>query len=283
MPAKKFLFISALCYLASASSIKYYGTLTNFNTQVEETNTNVIRGLYDDCSVVDTTSGASSTGSVCMAQLISYMLQAMATVADGSCNVGTVNSTTNGMVTDAASRKRHTSSDKRTLQALSDRWTSGSHGRGELRVMDAIYSHIHPGDGLAFRTNIHSENATLFVHTNGKNATAQFDDDSRMDSRKRGTLDTAGHHFRFPGAQGVKLEAQGMQNNKARDYLADLVAFAYGFAYGNGDSPAFQQGDSWAYVLCDASINIPLFFGRVVAEVRQFESNFEPVQALSCD
>ena len=106
----------------------------------------------------------------------------------GHAMSATVNSTTNGMVTGAASRKRHTSSDKRTLQALSDRWTSRSHGRGQLRVIDAIYSHIHPDDGLAFRTNIHSDNATLFVHTNGKNATAQFDDDSRMNSRNEAHL-----------------------------------------------------------------------------------------------
>jgi len=83
----------AVPWFANATPSFLYGTLTNFAADVIETNTDVISGLYDTCSETDGTDGVVADGYVCMARLVSYMLQAVATVVDGPQSVMLVNST----------------------------------------------------------------------------------------------------------------------------------------------------------------------------------------------
>lgn len=274
MQTRTIALLSALCLMTAARPNTYLGTQSRFKTQVEETNNDVVNQLYDGCSVMDSESGTSSVGHICMALLFSCMLQAMATIADGSTFVGAINSTKAGAVTSGPMRKRQAASSIRT--AISDGWTGGALRGGTVRMEGTAPSHLHPYDGVAFRTNVHTDDSTLFVHTNGDNATIQFERDPTETLQRRTFLNTFGHHFRFAGAQGLKIQALGLRNDhRGQNYVPDLVAFAYAFAYGDGYGAVFQQGDVWSFVLCDPVGDTTILNGKVVAELRDFGSNYE--------
>lgn len=154
--------------------------------------------------------------------------------------------------------------------------------------MGMTSSHVHPWDGLAVRMNIRSDDATLYVHTNGSHSVARFDkDDVRVISTRDGAAPAdetapADHRFHFTGAQGVKLEAHGLQNDKPVGYMKDLNAFAYGIAYIDGKKSILQQGDLWKYAVCDKTTGRPSFYGMLVAEAYRAGSNYEPVSQLEC-
>lgn len=89
------LVASTFAWFANTTPTFFYGTLTSFTVDPLQLNTDVVSSLYDTCSETDGNSGIVATGNVCMARLVSYMLQAVATVADGAQSVAIVNSTNN--------------------------------------------------------------------------------------------------------------------------------------------------------------------------------------------
>jgi len=107
----------AVPWFANATPSFLYGTLTDFAADVIGTNTDVISGLYDTCSETDGTDGVVAYGHVCMGRLVSYMLQAVATVADGPQSVMLVNSTHMRLICCTSFRPGATASNRLQQQA----------------------------------------------------------------------------------------------------------------------------------------------------------------------
>ena len=131
--------------------------------------------------------------------------------------------------------------------------------------------------------NVHSDNSTLHLHTNGEFAMAKFDVVADAGMRRRDSVDTQGHEYLFSGVQGVKMEARRTASDGAHDYAADLVAFAYAFAYEPvSHATEFAEGDEWMYTVCDSVLQEPLVYGKLNTEVDVFDTTYEPVNPLDC-
>ena len=72
-----------------------------------------------------------------------------------------------------------------------------------IRAMSVVESHVHPHDGLAIRLNVHGDDSTMHLHTNGSHAMVLFDRDTGL--QKRGFFDADGQYFRFSGLNGIKV------------------------------------------------------------------------------
>ena len=312
MRATRLLLAWALSCVASADPIIFDGTFSNFNASAARSSWSVVSSLYEGCSETDDAGDLTSTGNVCVARLISCVLQALAPVADGSIAVTALgsdtdvfttygsslasalaSSTTSSSASSSASasasasagssRKRDLDAfTSRTLQAFNDRLSSHPSQAGHVRAIEMVPSDIHPRDGVAFRMNVHSDNSTLHIHHNGTNIMAKFDSVTGAKTRKRDSVDTQGYRYQFSGVNGIKMEARSTANDRAHDYTSDLVAFAYGFAYGNGAGATFEEGDVWTYEVCDKILKTPLFYGKLVTEVDAFGATYEPVSPPGC-
>jgi hypothetical protein len=60
------------------------------------------------------------------------------------------------------------------LRSINDRLSRQLGGQRKIRAVDVSESDLHPRDGVAIRTNIHSDDTVLHVHTNGSHASAEF-------------------------------------------------------------------------------------------------------------
>lgn len=131
--------------------------------------------------------------------------------------------------------------------------------------------------------NVRGDDTTLHVHTNGTHSMARFENDGQLGTSKRDEISPADYHFNFPGVQGVKLESQGLHNDRSFGSTEDLTAFAYGLAYGDGlSSPLKVGGDVWTYGVCDKTTHQPTFYGKLIAELFRPDSTYEPVGEPQC-
>jgi hypothetical protein len=168
-----------------------------------------------------------------------------------------------------------------SLDQLNDQLRRRSqNGRGP-RTVQVIDSEIHPVNGLAIRTNIHSGDATLHVHTNGSHATAAFKRDVLSQLGTRDAVSTPGPRYQFQETtQGLKLE---MTVAAEEDYsifgtlLSDL-------AHGKEEmAPKLKESDSWGFVLCRELENLSVLRAKLVAEDDGAGYDWETIDSIVCD
>jgi hypothetical protein len=112
---------------------------------------------------------------------------------------------------------------------------------------------------------------------------ARFHGSGNVPTRKRDSFDTNGSYFKFTNVAGIKIEAQGINTDDShREYAPDMIAFSYGFAYGDGVASTFQTGDVWDYSVCGKAVTHRLFSGKFVAEADPFNTKYETVTPLAC-
>lgn len=80
-----------------------------------------------------------------------------------------------------------------------------------IRAMSVVESHVHPHDGLAIRTNVHGDESTMHLHTNGSHAMVLFDGETVL--RKREHFDAHSQDFRFSGLNGFKVSVFGRKTS----------------------------------------------------------------------
>lgn len=286
MHARALILASALLCVTTADPLTYYGSSSNFVAEVVEPSNNAVLGLYNGCSELNAAGAIVSTGSVCVARVISCMLKAVATVADDWNAVAGVTSTVNFFANSSA-QSSGASQKRRSLDmgvasgvALSRRRASASRLDGPTRVTDMVRSDVHPHDGVAFRTNIQSDDSTLHVHTNGTHLMARFDGVGSASITRRDSVETNGSRFTFLNVAGIKLEAQGVNaDGDDLDYAPDMGAFAYAFAFGDGFNTNFSSGDVWNFAVCRKAVRQRAFFGKVIAQLDPFNTHYETVSA----
>ena len=291
-----FLSVILLCLFTSrctGTPYIYNGTYINFLTSRDIGNTDVVSTLYESCRETANDSHFSD-GSVCVTRLLAKMLQAIVQVSAGSRSVAVANSTTvyiNQTVPVIARQVKEPvhlarSASKPTIgpnKRQNERSTSRLRVAEELDITDVVRSSIHPHDGSAVRFNIQANTAVLQVDHNRTHASARFVEDTPA-MAARDVISTNGYSYQFTGnVSGIKVEAHGI-NRRSYDIEPDINAFAYAFAYGCGDSTTFKSSNSWSYRMCEQTTSMPLFDGKIVAELYQPGSNYESVDVttLSC-
>jgi hypothetical protein len=216
----------------------------------------VMNNIIDNCTEKPEDDGQIIKGEKCFAHALQYTIEALGHahefnqfVALLSNNVSgvqsvdavPVDSTTTSsstspdstFVAPEASPAKSKRNDGNALEAalsdLNDQIRRRSEGRHSPRAVQIGHSDIHPTDGLAIRTNVHSGDATLHVHTNGSHATAAFKKDGFPPLDRRDDRWPSGSRFQFDGMQGLKVElgaaglwrgqyfASGISLRKTRD------------------------------------------------------------------
>lgn len=265
---------------ACAAPAVYEGSFSTFTAQNTTSLTSVVDGLYGNCIELGAGGVVTSNGNLCVARLLSHMLQAVSTVAQGSFAIANATSVTTSAATEPSSRPNKRDSVRLTPLSSTVPWQNDG---VQIRGMDVVRSDVHPHHGFAVRTHVHSGASTLYVHHNGTHAMAKFEDGEISLKRRISTpLQTQGHHYEFAGVQGIKLEAHGLDAANDLSHLPDMLGFAYGFAYGDGSTASLKNGDSWVYQVCENVAKKALFYGKLVVELDKFGMNYEQINAIGC-
>lgn len=271
---------------------------------------NTIASLYDGCTEFDQDDKLVSTGGNCVGALLRDTFQVLLaapqeapvdvvhndTILDAKSSVdtsstitiaATASSSQSTIPTMAISsqstvpgtygvkiRREHDSAHSTLLDSMNDRLSRHLGGRNVIRALDIGESELHPGNGIAIRTNIHGDDAVLHVHTNGSHATAEFKKDATLRMRRRDEDVAKASSYRFSGgAFGIKMQIT--KGNKASLSLSDVDAYWNAFAYGNGeDVPALKGSDAWKFAVCDVSGWTQLA-GKVIALERPSDYGYE--------
>ena len=87
------------------------------------------------------------------------------------------------------------------------------------------------GVGVAICFNVHVDNITLHVHSNGSHAIVTYDDS--IHPRRRDFLSTNGPHYELTSVNGLKMQAYGVNDPSFSVYYSDLNADVDRFARSN--------------------------------------------------
>jgi hypothetical protein len=268
------------------------GTTYGFNSVLHATplapDARVMKDVYTGCQLLNEKGEQISKGEDCVWDGLQYMIQALFVAHDVLQTVALLSNTVSGVqalppttkrsiasssfsdtspsATGLTSRrlKRRYSNDRQAfLDELNDQISRRSEdGRGP-RAVQVSDSEIHPMDGLAIRTNVHSGDATLHIHTNGSHTTAAFKKDVTPPLGRRDAVSVPRSRNQFQGNQGIKIQiglAEGEDYNKFSTLLYDL-------AHGkDGRAPRLNDSDGWGFSMCEKSDDIELLRAKLVAE-----------------
>jgi len=245
----------------------------------------VMNDVYANCAEKTEIEGQDIKGEECFAHALQYMIQILSDAYSSNQFVALLSNTVSGVGLDngtaatsgssvdfapsastavpSKSKRENDNAMEAVLSGLNDQIRRRSEGGHRPRAVKIGRSDIHPTDGLAIRTNVHSGDATLHVHTNGTHATASFKKDDFSPLGRRNDELATGSRFRFDGAQGLKLQiiADDQQDYGVLDTL--LIKLAYGERQ---MASRLKKSDSWGLALCRTSDHRRKLFGKLVAE-----------------
>lgn len=163
------------CILRSAFAIVFQGEISTSNALRNTTSggNSVVATIYSTCVWYDVDGEVIGTGPLCVATLVNYMLQAMASaaeayvVADASSGPGMVQEHSedsitcrDGEISNSHNERANFFLDRRAL---------------DVRVKHLTRSEVHPRDGAAAHLNVYGNDSALVVHNNGSRACAGFE------------------------------------------------------------------------------------------------------------
>lgn len=265
------------------------------------TGARVTNDVYTNCAERTEIDGQDIRGEECFAHALQYMIQTLSDAHNDnqfvtllsnkvsgvqSIDAGSENATTSSVAPSATtamapkSKREDVNALKAALSDLNDHVRRRSEGGHRPRAVQIGHSNIHPTDGLAIRTNVHSGDATLHVHTNGSHATASFDKDESLPLSRRDEWALASR-FQFEGAQGLKLQ---VKTNYQQDYGV-LDTLLMKLAYGQRQmAPKLKESDSWAFALCRRSDKQRTLLAKLVAEDNGAGYDWEGIDAdIDCE
>jgi hypothetical protein len=147
-----------------------------------------------------------------------------------------------------------------------------------VRAVQVGHSMVHPRDGVSVRTNVHNDDTTLHVHTNGSRATATFEKVSLSQMNRRDEAVAQKIEFKFGTMQGIKMQIDWSSDDQQKRYMSssDLEFFTTAFGHGDGvNDPAFMKSDSWRFVVCTNVDNAKVLQGKLISLVSATDSSFE--------
>jgi hypothetical protein len=166
------------------------------------------------------------------------------------------------------------------LDQLNDQILRRSQDWRGPRAVQISDSEVHPMDGLAIRTNVHSGASTLHVHTNGPHATAAFNKDVVLPPGRRNAVSMPGFRYRFQGTQGLKVQIQ----ITAQEHYGMFGTLLSDLAHGKDEmTPTLKESDSWGFILCKKPENRILLRAKLIAEDDGAGYNWETMDQIRCN
>lgn len=280
-----YLILLAIVGTAVVGQVAFYwaGSFSAFVAYQKASGNDQAVRIYLSCVEKRNSGVVESVKVECVARVVRYLLEAIGSVVAGGFAVGIVESGFgNGQQNDAPpSLKRGDKLDLSSLEAINIHLTNVSTSGHRLFATDVVESDTASFKGVAIRFNVHGDNTTLHVHTNGSHAVATFDDGVHLG--RRDILPTNNHYYEFTGVNGLKMQAHGINHPNIPDYISDLKAFAEHFALSNMQPrPIFQRSDSWDLQVCNKDKTATFFYGRLIVEMNRPGNNFEPMDPPGC-
>jgi hypothetical protein len=155
-----------------------------------------------------------------------------------------------------------------------------------VRAVQIGHSMVHPRDGISVRTNVHNDDTTLHVHTNGSHATAMFEKTTLSQMHRR---DEASLQFEFGGMKGIKAQIDWAVDEQKRYWSSsDLNYFTTAFGHGDGVmDPPFGGSNTWKFVACNTTDNtidnVKLFQGKFISLVDPTDYSYEKEDDMDCN
>jgi hypothetical protein len=282
--------------LLAASALANYrvnGTTYGVNSDLLATplvpGARVMNDVYTGCQQLNEKGEQISKGEECVWNGLQYMIHVLGLAHNAIQAVALLNNTVSGVqalpfptnrsIASSSSlnnspsatgsislpilERRYSNNRQALLDELNDQISRRSEdGRGP-RAVQVSDSEIHPMDGLAIRTNVHSGDATLYMHTNGSHATAAFKKDVFPSLGRRNTVFVPQTRHQFEKNQGIKIQIRVAERADYKKFDTLLSDLAHGK---DGRAPRLKDSDSWSFSMCEESYDIELLRAKLVAE-----------------
>ena len=171
----------------------------------------------------------------------------------------------------------------RRINSYNWRQTDDAH---MVRAVQVGHSMVHPRDGISVRTNVHSDDTTLHVHTNGSHATAMFEKTTLSQMNRRDEVSAPKVQFKFGNdVEGVKVQIRWASDDEQKRYVSssDLDFFTTAFGHGDGQNdPAFMKSNSWKFVVCNTTESVKLFQGKLISLEHASDYSYEEEDDMDC-
>jgi hypothetical protein len=164
------------------------------------------------------------------------------------------------------------------LRGINDHNRKHSNAAHMVRAVQVEHSMVHPRHGISVRTNVHNDDTTLHVHTNGSRAIATFEKTSSSQMNRRDEVAAQEMDFKFGTMQGIKMQIDWSSDDQQKRYVSssDLEFFTTAFGHGDGvTDPAFMKSDSWRFVVCNIVDNTKVLQGKLISLVSATDTSFE--------
>lgn len=172
----------------------------------------------------------------------------------------------------------------RRINSYNQRQSGDAH---MVRAVKVGHSMVHPRDGISVRTNVHSDDTTLHVHTNGSHATAMFEKTALSQMNRRDEGPAPKMQFQFGNdVEGIKGQIRWAIDDERKRYVSssDLDYFTTAFGHGDRQSnTAFMESDSWKFVVCNTTENVKLFQGKLISLENASDYSYEEEDDMDCD
>lgn len=129
--------------------------------------------------------------------------------------------------------------------------------------------------------NVHGDNSTMHVHTNGTSAMVLFDNDIMLQERE--LLPSFGRHFKFSGIDGIKFQAHTINKPPADDYHADKKQFLNRFVLSNLQPESIMSThDKWEIQVCNRAGTATFFYSKFEAKENGFSKTYDHLTPKGC-
>ena len=156
-----------------------------------------------------------------------------------------------------------------------------------VRAVQVGHSMVHPRDGVSVRTNVHSDDTTLHVHTNGSHATAMFEKTAMSQMNRRDEGPAPKMQFQFGNdVEGIKAELEWASDDEQKRYVSsnDLDFYTSAFGHGDGhDDPPFMKSNSWKFIVRNTTDSVKLFQGKLISLQHPSDYSYEEEEDMDCD
>jgi len=301
------------CILAGAVAEphKIVGSVSKFQAEGMTDSTQWTRKIYDSCEQYHGDKFVSK-GWPCVSELLKATFTALTIVGDVDEGVRLVNNgagfeaksntetdstpTSSTLITQPAQSadsdsygakfERGDGSENdillRRINNYNKKHSSAAH---MVRAVQVGHSMVHPRDGISMRTNVHNDDTTLHIHTNGSRATATFEKTSPSQMSRRDDVVAQDMDFKFGTMKGIKLQIDWSSDDQRKRYVSssDLGFFTTAFGHGDGVmDPAFMKSDSWRFAVCNIVDNTKVLQGKLISLVSATDNSFEEDSDMTC-
>ena len=268
---------------ANATDFAWKSGLTSFAAHQNSVGDAPVESALKTCIEKDLNGSIKAKGAPCILDVTTYLFSAGAALFGPEWGVAEVPNLLPAQETMASGHrpKRDLTYDKGYLEKFNKR-LSGHLPNESISAEAIVPSDVHPDDGLAIQMNLHSDNSTLHMHTNGTHMMAKFHDDDKQEPARRRDLTADGTKFQFTGISGIKLEWRHVNYdpNSFKDF-PDILNHWIGTATKLLPPPILVP-DMWKFQACNMARTATFFYGVIRFKNEKPSLKYEFISPHGC-